>query len=99
MFHRMILPLVIMNTLLWLGFFVISIKSIIHIWQGKIDVNVNGILLLTTVSTQSLVLMYNNVWNEFSSYMYINTTLIGISYILYTLSSIIIMKRYLQSNW
>jgi len=99
MFHRMILPLVIMNTLLWLGFFVISIKSIIHIWQGKIDVNVNGILLLTTVSTQSLVLMYNNVWHDFSSYMYINTTLIGLGFIFYTLSSILIVKRYMLSAW
>src|SRR5690625_7945595 len=41
--------------------------------------------------------MYNNVWHDFSSYMYINTTLIGLGFIFYTLSSILIVKRYMLS--
>src|SRR5699024_7133264 len=84
---------------LWLGFFVISTKGIVRILQERIDVNENGILLLTTVSTQSLVLMYKNVWHDFSSYMYINTTLMGIGMIFYTLSTILIVKRYMLSAW
>src|SRR5690625_7991126 len=43
--------------------------------------------------------MYNNVWHDFSSYMYINTTLIGLGFIFYTLSSILIVKRYMLSAW
>lgn len=99
MFHRVLMPLVILNTLLWLGFFVISLKSIFHIWRGKVDVDVNGILLLTTVSTQSLVLMYNNVWQDFSSHIYINATLIGLGFTFYALSIVLIAKRYMRSAW
>jgi len=98
-FNRIVIPLIIINTCLWLIYFIVSIKTIIQIWTGKSNENVNGILLLTTVSTQSLALMYNNVWDDFSSYFYINMTLIILGFIFYLLSALLMLKRYVKFTW
>lgn len=97
MFDRMVSPLVVINSLLWLFFFVISIKSMFTIFMNKLGENVNGILFLTTVSTQSLVLMYNNVWDDFN--LYINEFLIATGFLFYLLSVYMIIKRYTKYSW
>ncbi|PAV30499.1 hypothetical protein CIL05_05185 [Virgibacillus profundi] len=97
LFDRVIIPLVMINTLLWLFFLAISIRAMIKIFINKLGKNVNGILFLTTVSTQSLLLMYNNVWANFN--LYINEILIAIGFLFYFLCIFMIMKRYIKYNW
>lgn len=99
MFGRIILPLVMLNTLLWLFFFFISIKGILSILKDKHVKNVNGILFLTTVSTQSLLLMYNNVWDGFYQFLYINELLIAIGFLFYFVCIALIIKRYTKYDW
>lgn len=97
MFDRMVLPLVVINSLLWLFFFAISIKSMLTIFVEKLGKDVNGILFLTTVSTQSLVLMYNNVWTDFN--LYINEFLIATGFLFYFLCIFMMIKRYTKYSW
>lgn len=98
-FRRILIPLVILNTVLWLFFAIISVKSITRLWLRKSDLNINGILLLTTVSTQSLVLMYNNVWKDFNSFFYINAALIAIGLIFYFACTGLIIRSYMYKSW
>ncbi len=98
-FNRMIIPLVILNTLLWVCFFFSSIRSILLIFKNKYINNVSGILFLTTVSTQSLVLMYNNVWGSFHQLFYINIMLIAIGFLFYLLCITLIIQRYTKYSW
>jgi hypothetical protein len=98
-FERIVIPLVMLNTLLWLFFAYISFKSIIKLWVKKTTLHLNGVLLLTTVSTQSLVLMYNNVWDQFSGFTYVNAVLIGIGFIFYFACTGLIIRSYMRNSW
>lgn len=97
--YRVIVPLVVLNTLLWLVFAGIFFYSLTRIWKWGNKWNVNGIVLLTTVSTQSLVLMYNNIWNHFYIYFYINAALIAIGCLFYIFSAVLIIRHYMRSVW
>lgn len=98
-FGRVILPLVILNSLLWVFFFFISMKGIGAILVNKSIKNVNGILFLTTVSSQSLLLMYNNVWENFYRLLYINETLIAIGFLFYFVCITMLLSRYKKYDW
>ncbi|MDF2790344.1 MAG: hypothetical protein K0S80_3444 [Neobacillus sp.] len=55
----------IINIVLWIIYIGISVKTFLEISRTKSYQNVHGILLLTTVSTQSIVLLFNTVFKEF----------------------------------
>lgn len=97
--ERMVIPLVFLNTFLWIFFFSITIRSIVSILMGERSKNVNGILFLTTVSTQSLVLMYNNVWDNFHQLFYINELLIALGLLFYVGCAALIVRRYTKYSW
>ena len=99
LFEQSILPLVLFNSILWLLFFLITIQSILSIFMDKLGKNVSGILFLTTVSTQSLLLMYNNVWADFYQLVYINEMLIAIGFLFYLVCVTLIIARYIKYPW
>src|SRR5699024_12131442 len=43
--------------------------------------------------------MYNNVFDDFSSYIYINITLIILGFIFYLVSALLMLKRYVKFTW
>ncbi|KAB8133614.1 hypothetical protein F9U64_11945 [Gracilibacillus oryzae] len=89
--------LTVLNILLWMTYITISIIALRDIYRLKLTKDVHGILLLTTVSTQSLVLLLNTVFNMEMVY-YINVFLILMGIILYLVCLMFIINRY-SSNF
>jgi len=80
------------NLLLWFLYIIISIYTYLEIHTKKHLKKVNGILLLTTVSTQSIVLLLNTVHSEVPDFL--NNILVISGLCFYLISFIFILKRY-----
>ncbi|QDP41179.1 hypothetical protein FN924_13875 [Radiobacillus deserti] len=86
----------IINSILWITYMVISIFALRDICRLKFTNKVHGILLLTTVSTQSLVLLLNTIYKgDMILYISISLVLTGIGF--YFVCVAFILKRYLQN--
>jgi hypothetical protein len=86
----------IINILLWITYMVLSIFSLRDIYRLKLTNKVHGILLLTTVSTQSLVLLLNTIYKgEMAFYINVSLVLMGIGF--YFVCVVFILKRYLRN--
>jgi hypothetical protein len=85
------------NLVLWVIFMIISIKSFIEIYKTKQSSKAHGILLLTTVSTQSIVILFNTIYHWVPHLFDIALILFGIC--LYLISLFFIVKRYWRHTW
>ncbi|WP_160723705.1 hypothetical protein [Bacillus sp. USDA818B3_A] len=85
------------NIVLWVIYIAISLKTLVEIYRTKSYRNVHGILLLTTVSTQSNVLLFNTVFKGFPTIL--NLSLLSIGFCLYIICFFFIIKRYIKSSW
>ena len=50
----------VFNLILWVSYILVCIRAYRQILKSNLKNNVHGVLLLATVSTQSIVLLYNN---------------------------------------
>lgn len=89
--------MVFINLLFWIIYISISLKTLIELQRKKSFKNVHGILLLTTVSTQSIVLLINTVFNELPAIINILLLFIGFSF--YMICALFILHRYMTSSW
>lgn len=89
--------LAFLNAALWLFYIVISVNALIMIKKTGLTNNVHGILLLTTVSTQSIILMFHTVFEKIPHLF--TTGLLTVGFIFYLLSLLLILKRYTASTW
>ncbi len=87
----------IINIVLWIIYIGISVKTFLEISRTKSYQNVHGILLLTTVSTQSIVLLLNTVFKEFPDIF--NLSLLIIGFCFYLVCVFFILYRYIKSSW
>ncbi|GLB60090.1 hypothetical protein [Cytobacillus sp. NCCP-133] len=87
----------VLNAGLWLCYMAISLRSFIEIHRSGMLQRVHGILLLTTVSTQSLILLFNTVFEHVPVYFNAGMMIIGLSF--YLVSSWFILKRYTAAHW
>jgi hypothetical protein len=87
----------VINIVLWIIYIGISVKTFLEISRTKSYRNVHGILLLTTVSTQSIVLLLNNVFKDLP--VIINLSLLLIGFCFYLVCVFLIIYRYIQSSW
>jgi hypothetical protein len=85
------------NIGLWIIYIGISVKTFIEIFRTKSYQNVHGILLLTTVSTQSIVLLLNTVFIEFPDIF--NLSLLIIGFCFYLVCVFFILSRYINHSW
>ncbi|MCM3569276.1 hypothetical protein [Neobacillus mesonae] len=85
------------NIILWGIYIAISLKTFVEIFQTKSYRNVHGILLLTTVSTQSIVLLVNTVFKGLPSFA--NLSLLIIGFCLYLVCVFFILNRYFHRSW
>lgn len=85
------------NIVLWLIYIGISIKTFIEITRTKSFQNIHGILLLTTVSTQSIVLLLNTISEEFPDI--INIFLLFLGFGFYLVCVFFILFRYIKNTW
>ncbi|MCM3115445.1 hypothetical protein M3610_09110 [Neobacillus sp. MER 74] len=89
--------LAFINIFLWMIYIGISVKTFIEISRTKSYSNVHGILLLTTVSTQSIVLLLNTVFKECPDFINLPLLIIGFSF--YLVCVFFILYRYIKNPW
>jgi hypothetical protein len=84
------------NVGLWSIYISLCLKAFYEIYRKKLSKNVHGILLLTTVSTQSIVLLISTVFKHIPLKMDILFISLGVTF--YILSSFLIIRRYCISS-
>lgn len=89
--------MVFINVVFWIIYIGISLKTLFELPRTKLFKNVHGILLLTTVSTQSIVLLINTVFKESPSIVNIVLLIIGFSF--YLICAFFILHRYFKNPW
>ncbi|MEK3854338.1 hypothetical protein [Cytobacillus sp. FSL H8-0458] len=89
--------LAILNAGLWVIYIWISLIGFKELGAAPFGRQAHGVLLLTTVSTQSLVLLFNTVFKEVPGFL--NAALIFTGFILYFISARFILKRYGVCGW
>lgn len=81
----------------WILYMIICLKTFYEIAKKRVANKVHGILLLTTVSTQSVVILLNTVFDTVPTYVSRSIILLGI--VLYLISIWFIIKRYAKEFW
>ncbi|WP_404451618.1 hypothetical protein LG329_14935 [Virgibacillus necropolis] len=88
----------ILNTFLWLFFLVTCCYNFRKLFFENKRYPVHGAILLSTVGTQSIILLLNNVFFQFPTYF--SKAIIILGFIFYFAGIILISKRYVQQkNW
>ncbi|MCQ6281905.1 hypothetical protein [Bacillus sp. EB600] len=80
------------NVALWAFYIWICLRTLADVRNKRLTKSVHGVLLLTTVSTQSLVLFASTVYKGVP--LFIDLVLITIGIAFYFVSAILIIKRY-----
>lgn len=96
-FEFIVQILAFLNAVLWIFYIIVSVQAMITIIQTGLTHKVHGILLLTTVSTQSIILLFHTVFENIP--VLFTMSLLFVSAVFYLLSFLLIIKRYLRSNW
>jgi hypothetical protein len=84
--------LLCMNIGLWALYIWISLRALVDVIKKRLTHRVHGVLLLTTVSTQSIVLLASTVYKGVPESIALFFTIFGISF--YIVSALLIIKRY-----
>ncbi|HET7578487.1 MAG TPA: hypothetical protein VFK33_04325 [Bacillales bacterium] len=90
---------------LWLFFFVLCLKNFAKVFSKHLYGRVHGIILLSTVSTQSIVIFYSSLFQAVVPHAFVEVFLL-IGVIFYGIGFGLILKRYfpfrrvgLEKNW
>ncbi|MCM3587417.1 hypothetical protein M3182_16895 [Mesobacillus maritimus] len=86
-----------LNFSLWLGYMVVSTMSLYQIYRTKKEDQVHGIIFLTTVSTQSLVLLLSSFHKPIPDAIDLMMILVGLLF--YFISLLFIYRRYRYNPW
>src|SRR5690625_5363025 len=68
----------LLNTVLWLFFLVNCLHNFKHLIGKELEHGVHGAILLSTVGTQSIIILLNNVFFQFPSYFIIGVIVFDI---------------------
>jgi hypothetical protein len=89
MFVKILLSL---NVGLWAFYIWVSLGALTALFKKGLTHRVHGVLLLTTVSTQSIVLLASTVYKNLPISIALFFTIFGVSF--YIVSALLIIKRY-----
>jgi len=88
----------LLNTFLWLFFLVNCIYNFKQLIFNQPNYPVHGILLMSTVGTQSIIVLLNNVFSKLPALVSEMIIILGI--IFYMIGMFFIIKRYVsEKNW
>ncbi|EQB34700.1 MULTISPECIES: TDT family transporter [Virgibacillus] len=96
-FHRFVQGIVCVNTLLWLGFLLICLYNFKRLYKKSQKYPVHGIILLSTVATQSMVLSWLPFFQQIPIKLIKIIIMIGLLF--YGLGILLIIFRYSRNNW
>ncbi len=88
--------LLVANTLLWVYYISLMIRNFFIIIRTDHGKNVHGVLLLSTVSTQSLVIAWRVAFGTSAAYRAVAPYMMGFGVLLYSVSFLLIARRYLN---
>jgi hypothetical protein len=89
--------LLFLNIAIWIFYLGVIIKGYKRIFSGKLSNKVNGVLLISTVSTQSLVVLGCTIFDK-NSLIIESRTLILLGVLFYVFAFLLILKRYFSNN-
>lgn len=81
---------------LWLGFIPLALQGFWLILASRDRLGVTGVVLLSTVSTQSVVLVALKLLPDTGPTSWIVLVMLGLGYALYAVGAILIVQRYLR---
>lgn len=84
------------NVVLAFPFLIVCMRNILQLYKNRESKYVHGVLLLSTVGIQSIVLLWNAVF--FIWPVWLSKLIVIIGLLFYVLGLILIMKRYLQKD-
>jgi hypothetical protein len=87
--------LVIGNIGLWFYFIYRAVRSLLHFLTSDDRRKVHGVLFLSTVSTQSLVIVWKATFGESAGYRLVAPWIILLGVVLYVVSFYFIVRRYI----
>src|SRR5690625_3652869 len=88
----------LLNTVLWLFFLVNCLHNFKRLIGKELEHGVHGAILLSTVGTQSIIILLNNVFFQFPSYFIIGVIVLGLLF--YIMGIILMIIGYLiRQNW
>lgn len=88
----------LLNTILFLSFFLLCLYNFKKLFISKEILPVHGVILLSTVGTQSVVILLNNVFFELPNIL--SSGIIFCGLIFYLLGLFLLIRRYLwKKNW
>ena len=90
--------LVIGNIGLWLYFVSRIVRNFLQLFATESWRNVHGVLLLSTVSTQSLVIVWQAAFGASWGYRLVAPWVIALGVLFYFVSLYLILRRYLDEN-
>ncbi|NIK13426.1 hypothetical protein FHR85_002889 [Alkalibacillus almallahensis] len=88
-----VIPLALLNTVMWGGYVGLVVRQFIRIWREKYLYKVHGILFLSTVSTQSIVMMYTHLIPDIWPII-LSQILIIIGLVFYMISFLMMIYKY-----
>lgn len=91
--------IVLLNIALWFYFISISVKAFRELYRNQINTlkKSHGIFLLTTVSTQSIVVSLHYVFKGTPDIILVTLMILGIGF--YLIGAFFIIKRYATTTW
>jgi hypothetical protein len=81
-----------LNLVLWAFYIWVSLRALAVLFKRSLTNRVHGVLLLTTVSTQSIVLLASSIFNGLPTPIALLLTMFGVAF--YIISALLIIKRY-----
>ena len=94
----LIQTMVVANIGLWLYFAFRSVKNFVCLFAREYNQKVHGVLLLSTVSTQSLVIAWKAAFGSSEAYRLAAPWLIGLGILFYGVSFFLIVRRYVAGG-
>lgn len=95
--QRLVFYVTIGNTILWIFFLCICMYNFKQLWKRSNMHATHGVVLLSTVATQSLVILWETVWPDLPETLTTGLIFLGIFFYLNGLSLILI--RYKREKW
>lgn len=88
----------LVNIFLWIGYMIVCSRNFFLLVTGRVKDKVHGIVLLSTVGTQSIVILIANSFDYFPLFLFRALIILGL--LSYLVGVVLITKRYLgQRDW
>ncbi|MFG6115811.1 hypothetical protein ACGTN9_11510 [Halobacillus sp. MO56] len=95
--HSLAVGIAVINSLLWVFFLYLSIKNFKRLWQRTTFHATHGVVLLSAVASQSLVVLWEKLFPELPDLLSLTAFALGVFF--YANGLILILSRYLTTDW